>query len=292
MSLSESFGSTASSASSASSTASIFGGAEGTLFDELRAARSDIEVCLSTFKAMHRRFHKEGRTPANAMDRRDCDALQINVIMQLTSLQRHIKSEWEEDPEKVSEMLVDNVAVYVEKRSEAVRARPKVSPENFNDEDDDDEDDDDTDYTKPPPKGKKVAPADRTRTSTPIVTKPASTPTAKKDDNDENEGEISVVMCDADDAAQEQGGGDDDEAEEKRVWEKEMAELEVQRNEIKRRTAEAKLHVEEKKRKSEDTKEKVKKALQKQERRSPNKFTPKLSWKMMMTPCVTQMTTF
>ena len=291
MSLSESLGSTA---SSASSTASIFGGAEGTLFDELRVARSDIETCWSTFKAMHRRFHKEGRTPANAMDRRDCDALQINVIMQLTSLQRHVKSEWEEDPEKVPEVLVDDVAIYVEKRSEAVRARPKVSPENFNDEDDDDEDDDDVDYTKPPPKGKKVAPADRTRTSTPIVTKPASTPTAEKTpslvkrtrtrldsdankfsppkkefdqrdpgksgDNDDNEGEISVVMCDADDAAQEQGGGDDDEAEEKRVWEKEMAELEVQRNEIKRRTAETKLHVEEKKKKAEDMKEKVKKA--------------------------------
>ena len=212
MSLSESFGSTTSSASSsASSTASIFGGAEGNLFDELRATRGEIERCESLFKLMHRRFHKERRTSANAEDRRVCDDLQINLATQLNVFLGHIKSEGEESSTKITEELVDNVAVYVKKRSEAVRARPKISPENFNDEDDDDEDDDDTDYTKPPPKGKKVAPADRTRTSTPIVTKPASTPTAKKEfdqrdpgksgDNDDNEGEISVVMCDADDAA-------------------------------------------------------------------------------------------
>ena len=71
---------------SASSVGSIFRGSEGTLFDELRAAKVDIEMCFTNFKEMHRRFQKEGRTPSNAMDRRDCDALQMNIVMQLTSL--------------------------------------------------------------------------------------------------------------------------------------------------------------------------------------------------------------
>merc|ERR1712015_502558 len=129
---------------------------------------------------MHRRFQKEGRTPSNAMERRDCDALQMNIVMQLTSLLGHVKSEWEADPEKVSKLVVDDTTTYVNKRLEMTRARPKIAPEYYEDEDEDDEDDIDVDYTKPPPKGKKGAPADCTRTSTPIGTKPASTPAAEK----------------------------------------------------------------------------------------------------------------
>ena len=98
------------------STTSIFSGAEGTLFDKLRSTRGEIERSWTFFKSMHRRFHKEGRTPANAEDRRDCDNLQINLAMQLNDFLGHIKSEWEENPTKITKDLVDNVSIYVEKK--------------------------------------------------------------------------------------------------------------------------------------------------------------------------------
>ena len=160
--------------SSASSVASIFGGAEGPLFDELRATRGEIERGWSTFKTMHRRFYKEGRTPANAEDRRDCDALQQNLALQLNNFLGHIKSEWTERPADVPKELLDDVARYIEKRLETVRGRSKMAPEEYNDESNDDDD------SKPPPCATKAAPADQSRTSTPIATKPTSTPIATK----------------------------------------------------------------------------------------------------------------
>ena len=55
-------------ASSASSVTSIFGGAQGSLFDELRVMREEIEKGLTVIKGVHRRLHKAGRTPVNAED--------------------------------------------------------------------------------------------------------------------------------------------------------------------------------------------------------------------------------
>merc|ERR1712015_289827 len=129
---------------------------------------------------MHRRFQREGRTPSNAMDRRDCDALQMNIVMQLTSLLGHVKSEWQVDPEKVTKLVLDDTTTYVKKRLEMTGARPKIAPEYYPDEDEDEEDDIGIDYTKAPPKGKKGAPTDGAKTSTPRGTKPASTLAADK----------------------------------------------------------------------------------------------------------------
>ena len=102
--------------SAASSTTSVFGGAEGALFDEFRSARGDIERSWTSFKSMHRRFQKEGRIPANAEDRRDCDILQINLAMQLNDFIGHIKSEWEQNPTKITKDLFDNASAYAGKK--------------------------------------------------------------------------------------------------------------------------------------------------------------------------------
>merc|ERR1712015_338696 len=128
---------------------------------------------------MHRRFREEGRTPSNAMDRRDCDALQMNIVMQLTSLLGHVKSEFQVDPEKVTKLVLDDTTHYVKKRLEMTGARPKIAPEYYPDEDED-EDDIGIDCTKAPPKGKKGATTDGAKTSTPRGTKPASTLAADK----------------------------------------------------------------------------------------------------------------
>ena len=83
--------------SATSSTTSVFGGTEGAVFDEFRSARIEIERGWTFFKSIHRRVQKEGRIPANAEDRRDCEILQINLAMQLNDFVGHIKgfkSEW------------------------------------------------------------------------------------------------------------------------------------------------------------------------------------------------------